>query len=32
MGFTGGSVVKSPSVNAGDAGERGSILGWDDPV
>ena len=27
MGFRGGSGVKSPSVNAGDAGERGSIPG-----
>ena len=28
MGFPGGSVVKVLPVNAGDAGELGSIPGW----
>ena len=27
MGFPGGSVVKSPPANAGDAGDPGSIAG-----
>ena len=27
MGFPGGPVVKNPPVNAGDAGDAGSILG-----
>ena len=26
--FPGGSVVKNPSANAGDAGNAGLILGW----
>ena len=28
MGFPGGSVVKNPPGNAGDAGDMSSILGW----
>ena len=28
-GFPGGSVVKNPTANAGD---MGSILGWEDPL
>ena len=27
MGFSGGSVVKNPPANAGDAGDSGSISG-----
>ena len=29
MGFPGGSAVKNPSANAGDAGDLGSISGWE---
>ena len=29
QGFPGGSMVKNPPANAGDAG---SILGWEDPL
>ena len=32
MGFLGGSVVKNPPANAGDAGDTGSSLGWEDPL
>ena len=28
QGFPGGSVVKNPPINAGDAGVAGSIPGW----
>ena len=30
MGFPGGSVVKNPPANAGDAGDMGLIPGWED--
>ena len=29
-GFSGGSVVKNPSAKAGDPGDVGLILGWED--
>ena len=38
LGFPGGSVVKNPPVNAGDAGDvdlitgLGRSLGWEDPL
>ena len=32
MGFLGGSVVKNPPASAGDAGDTGSSLGWEDPL
>ena len=32
MGFLGGTVVKKLSANAGDAGDRGLISGWDNPL
>ena len=28
QGFPGGSVIKNPPINAGDAGVVGSIPGW----
>ena len=28
QGFPGGSVIKNPHINAGDAGVVGSIPGW----
>ena len=28
----GGSVVKNPPANAGDAGDSSSIPGWEDPL
>ena len=31
-GFPGGSEVQNPSANAGDAGDTGSIPGWEDPL
>ena len=31
-GFSGGSVVKNLSANAGDTGDTGSIFGWEDPL
>ena len=31
-GYTRGSVVKNPPVNAGDARDTGSIPGWGDPL
>ena len=31
MGFLGGSVLKKPPANAGDAGDVGSIPGQEDP-
>ena len=30
--FPGGSVVKNPPANAGDTGEEGLTLGWEDPL
>ena len=32
MGFPGSSVAKSLSDSAGDAGDVGSSLGWEDPL
>ena len=32
MGFPGGSVVKNLPVSAGDTGDMGSILAWEDPL
>ena len=32
VAFPSGSVVKNPPVNAEDAGDTGSITGWDDPL
>ena len=29
-GISGGSGIKNPPANAGDAGDTGSILGWED--
>jgi len=31
-GFPGGSVVKIPPAGAGEAGDMGSIPGWEDPM
>ena len=31
-GFPGGAEVKNPLANAGDAGDLGSIPGWEDPL
>ena len=31
-GFPNGSVLKESTCNAGDAGEAGLILGWEDPL
>ena len=31
-GFPGGTVVKNPPANAGDARDAGSILGLEDPL
>ena len=31
-GFPGGTAVKNPHANAGDARESGLILGWEDPA
>ena len=32
QGFLRGSVVKNPTANAGDTGNEGSTLGWEDPL
>ena len=32
LGFPGGSAVKNLPAKAGDAGEVGSSLGWEDPL
>ena len=32
MGFPGGTVVKNPPANAGDARDMSSILSWEDPL
>ena len=32
MGFSGGTVVKNPPVNAGDARDMGQSLGWEDAL
>ena len=32
VGFPGGSVVKNPPANAGDAGDQVRSLGWEDPL
>ena len=32
MGFPGGSALKNLPANAGDAGDTGSIPGWEDPL
>ena len=32
LGFPGGTVVKNPSANSGDAGECVRSLGWEDPL
>ena len=32
MGFPDGKVVKNPPANAGNAGDMGSIPGWEDPL
>ena len=31
-GFPGGTMVKNLPVNAGNARDMGSILGWEDPL
>ena len=32
MGFPAGTMVKNPPATAGDAGDMGLILGWEDPL
>ena len=32
IGFPGGSVLKNPLANAGDAGDMGLISGLEDPL
>ena len=32
MGFSGGTVVKNPPVNAGDERDMGQSLGWEDAL
>ena len=31
MGFSRGSVIKNMPANAGDTGDTGLFLGWEDP-